>query len=82
MTKSVTARAGGRRGREVEEWRSFLEVSYSSPFPAQLRVCADGKGEGFMHCSGFSAHEGEIKKVSAKRLGWTSGNVDQRGNIW
>lgn len=35
-----------------------------------------------MRCSGFSAHEGEIKKDSVKRLGRTSGNVDQRGNIW
>lgn len=81
MTKSVTAWAGGRGGREVEEFRNLLEVSYSSPFPTQVRMYADRKGEGFMHCLGFSAHEGEIKKVSVKRLGWTSGNMDQRGNI-
>lgn len=81
MTRSVTAWAGGRGGREVEEFRNFLEVSYSSPFPTQQRVCADREGEGFMHCLGFSAHEGEIK-VSVKMLAWTSGNVDQRGNVW
>lgn len=38
-------------------------------------------GRGKVSCSGFSAHEGEIK-VSVKTLGWTSGNADQRGIIW
>lgn len=46
MTKSVTAWAGGRGEREVEGFRNLLEVSYSFPFPTQLRVYAERKGEG------------------------------------
>lgn len=46
MTKSVTAWAGGRGGREVEEFRNLLEVSYSSPFPT--RVCL---GNGKVSCA-------------------------------